>query len=82
MKKSSFLSLNWDDFGKGLLVAFITALITGLYNLLQSGASFDWITLKPVLIASVGAGVAYILKNLFSNSEGTFMTKEPLKYKK
>lgn len=70
MKKSKFLSLNAQDYLKGFLVAIGTALLTGLYDLLQTNAAFDWITLKPVVLASVAAGVAYLLKNLFTNSQG------------
>jgi hypothetical protein len=75
MKRSNFLKLNTNDFLKGLLMVFITALITGLYEKFQSGIfNFDWETFKPVVMASVSAGFAYLLKNLFTNSQG-----EPLK---
>jgi drug/metabolite transporter (DMT)-like permease len=74
--KSNFLSLSATDFLKGLFVAIGTALLTGLYDLLQKGASFDWPTLKPVVLASVAAGIAYLIKNLFTNSQNQLMVSE------
>ena len=68
--KSEFLKLNWVDLGKGLLIAFFSALITGLYELLQTGAVLDWLTIKPVLLVAVAAMLSYLIKNLFTNSEG------------
>jgi hypothetical protein len=82
MKKSSFLTWNAKDFFTGLIMVIITAIVTGVYQIIQSGGLFDWVTLKPVLLAAIGAGLSYLIKNLFTNSEGTFMTKEQLKYKK
>jgi hypothetical protein len=70
MKKSKYLKLNSSDFLKGLLVALITALLTGLYQVIQTGGDLTWIALKPVILATVGAGISYLLKNLFTNSEG------------
>ena len=75
--KSSFLKLNWKDFIKGLILAFITALITGFYELLQEGAfAFDWVTLKPVLMVSIAAALSYLIKNLLTNSEDKLLTAE------
>jgi hypothetical protein len=74
--RSTFLNLNARDFFKGLVMVLVTALVTGLYELLQNGSPFDWPNLKVVLIASVGAGVAYILKNFFTNSQGELFTFE------
>jgi hypothetical protein len=76
--KSKFLTLNLNDFWKGLLVAGGTALLTGLYQVLQSGGSFDWVTLRPVVVATVGALVTYIVKNLFTNSAGQLFKREKL----
>jgi VIT1/CCC1 family predicted Fe2+/Mn2+ transporter len=70
--KSGFLKLSWADLGKGLLVAFFSALITGFYQLLQSGAALDWITIKPVLLVAIAAGLSYLIKNLFTNNAGEF----------
>jgi len=57
-----------------MIVAFFCTLITGLYQLIASGFEFNWITLKPVVIAAVGSGISYLTKNLLTNSNGNFMT--------
>ena len=66
--KSKFLTLNWKDFSRGLLIAVLTAVLTGVINLLDTGAVFTWLTLKPVLIAGVSAALSYLLKCLATNS--------------
>jgi hypothetical protein len=73
---SKFLRLNRRDFIRGLIVTVICTLITGIYQVLASGFEFNWITLKPVVIAAVGAGISYLTKNLLTNSAGKFMTFE------
>lgn len=70
MKSSKFLRLNWQDIGKGVLMAFLGALITGLYQLLNTGALFNLDSLKSVLMVALAAGISYIIKNYFTNSEG------------
>ena len=76
MKTSEFMKLKSADFWKGLLLAVITAAITAAYTAITTTtdlAQFDW---QPVGIASIGAFAAYILKNLFTNSEGTPLKPE------
>lgn len=72
--RSKFLRLNSRDFFKGLIVTIICTLITGIYQLLVNGFAFNWITLKPVVIAALGSGISYLTKNLLTNSDGDFMT--------
>jgi len=72
--RSKFFRLNSRDFIKGLIVTIICTFITGLYQLIASGFILNWITLKPVVIAAVGAGVSYLTKNLLTNSDGDFMS--------
>ena len=72
--QSSFLSLNTKDFIKGLVVAVLTSVITIIYTSLQAGSlEFNW-----KLIASTGlsSALAYILKNLVTNSDDEMMKKE------
>ncbi len=73
---SKFLRLNRRDFIRGLIVTVICTFITGAYQIITSGFEFNWITLKPVVIAAIGAGVSYLTKNLLTNSKGSFMTYE------
>jgi putative flippase GtrA len=74
--KSTFLNLNLKDLVKGFIVAIVTALLTGIYQVIQSGGVFDWITIKPVVIASVGAGISYIIKNYLTNSNDEILKKD------
>jgi len=76
---SKFLRLNSRDFIKGLIVTIICTLITGFYQLIAGGFAINWLSLKPVVIAAVGAGISYLTKNLLTNSRGDFMTWEEVK---
>jgi len=75
--KSKFLTLNWKDFSRGLLIAFLTAVLTGIINILDAGAVFTWVTLKPVLIAGISAALSYLLKCLATNSHDQMFKREP-----
>ncbi len=75
--KSKFLTLNWKDLSRGLLIAFLTAILTGVINILDTGAVFTWTTLKPVLIAAVSAALSYLLKCLATNSQDQMFKREP-----
>lgn len=75
--KSKFFTLDWKDFSRGLLIAFLTAMLTGVINILDTGAVFNWLTLKPVLIAGVSAALSYLLKSLATNSQDQMFKREP-----
>ena len=75
--RSKFKALNMIDFGKGLLIAFLTALFTGLIELFQAGPfTFDWVTLQPIVYSAISAALAYLIKNFFTNSTGDLLKKE------
>lgn len=74
--RSDFLRLNSRDFYKGLIVVVICTFITGLYQVVANGGIINWITMKPVVIAAIGAGISYLTKNLLTNSNGEFMKNE------
>jgi len=74
--RSGFLTLNSRDFFRGLIVAVICSLITGLYQLIISNGVVSWQTLKPVLIAALGSAISYLTTNLLTNSRGDFMKSE------
>jgi hypothetical protein len=76
---SKLLRLNRKDFLKGLWIAIICTLITGFYQLIASGFTINWETLKPVVIAAIGSGVSYLTKNLLTNSDGEFLSNEKAK---
>jgi len=77
--KSKFLTLDWKDFSRGLLIAFLTAVLTGVINMLDAGAVFTWATLKPVLIAGISAALSYLLKCLATNSQDQMFKREPVR---
>ena len=68
---SNFLSLNTKDFIKGMIVAVLTALFAGILELLKAGPFLlDWPTFQPIVMAAIAAAIAYLSKNLFTNSDG------------
>jgi hypothetical protein len=74
--KSSIFTLNKIDFVKGLVIAVLTSVITIIYNTVQLGSlTFDW---KTIFTAAASSALAYILKNLLTNSNDQFLTKEPI----
>jgi hypothetical protein len=75
--KSKLFTLDSRDLINGLLIAFLTAILTGIIQILGDGAVFTWIVLKPVLIAAISAALSYLLKNLATNSHNELFTKEP-----
>lgn len=75
--KSRFLTLNWKDFSRGILIAFLTAVLTGVINILDTGVVFTWVTMKPVLIAGISAALSYLLKCLATNSQDQMFKREP-----
>lgn len=75
--KSNFLSLNLKDLIKGFVVAVSMAILTAVYTAIEAGnLAFTWEFFKPVLITGLGAGIAYLLKNLFTNSQDQMLMKE------
>ena len=75
--KSKFLTLDWKDLSRGLLIAFLAALISGVINILDTGAVFTWESLRPVLIAGISAALSYLLKCLLTNSNDVMFKREP-----
>jgi len=64
MKKSTFLSLNWQDFLKGLVVAVGGGIVAIVAPSIESGNfTFNWTIIWHTAAA---AGLSYIAKNLFS----------------
>jgi hypothetical protein len=70
MSNSPFGKLNLRDLINGLVVAFLTASLTGLVQILDSGVLPTLAELKSAGLAGVVASLAYLLKNLVTNSQG------------
>ena len=74
---SKFLNLNLLDLLKGLIVAVGAVVLTGIYAIVIAGhfpAAADWHT---ILLSGAAAGLSYIIKNFFSNSQSVPMKPEP-----
>jgi hypothetical protein len=75
--QSTFLTLGSKDFLKGLVLAVLTAVITIVYTSIEAGSlAFDW---KAIGMTALSSALAYIMKNLFTNSEGELLKKDPKK---
>lgn len=70
---SALGKLNGNDFIKGLILAVITAVLTAVYNTLESGSQIDW---KAVATIGITAFIGYLLKNIASNSNGEVLKKD------
>lgn len=64
---SKQFSLNLQDLGKGLIVAIVTPALVILQSSIAAGSLvLDW---KSIAMASIGGGVAYLLKNFFTPAQ-------------
>lgn len=71
---SKFLNLNSSDFLKGLLMAVLSSVITVVYQTVEAGSLvFDWKAIGTIALTSA---LAYITKNLFTNSAGNILQRE------
>jgi len=73
MKESKFMRLGVKDFLKGLLMAVLAALSSTIIAWASTGDPFN-----PGIIwrSALAATVAYLAKNLLTNSHDEFLTKE------
>lgn len=74
--KSNFLRLNTSDLVKGFVVAFLSASLTGIVNILDAGTLPLLSDLKQAGIVGLTAGLSYLLKNLLTNSQDEILKKE------
>lgn len=76
---SRFLMLNWFDFVKGLIITVIGTVVSTGYELfiddkvLPSTWNGWW---TNILLPGVLAGISYLIKNLFTNSNNQFAARE------
>lgn len=69
-KFSEFLKLNIGDFIRGLIVAVFAAILVPISQTIESGSlTFDWAAMGKMALA---AAIAYLGKNLLTNSRGSF----------
>ena len=74
---SKFFSLNTSDLLKGLYMTMGTSVVVALEPILVSGVWPTWTEMKTIALAGLAAGALYLLKNMFTNSEGIVFKTEP-----
>lgn len=75
--KSGFLRLAKNDIVKGFIMTAIGASLGGIYTAMQAGTIISMAVLKAAGMTGATAGVSYLLKNLFTNSQDQFAKPEP-----
>jgi hypothetical protein len=84
MQKSPLFSISLNDTGKAIIMLLITGFVTtlggSLLPVLTGGGFPTWIELVDILkfslATALASGFSYILKNMFTNSDGKFAKKE------
>jgi hypothetical protein len=73
---SNFLSLSLPDYIKGVLVAAFSAVLSGIYNIIQAGSFPTAEQWHNTLMVAITAAIAYLMKNFLTNSNGVPLTPE------
>lgn len=77
MKNSKMMSLSKKDVFKSIILLALTALILGVYDVLQTGVfPLTWVAWQPILASAASACLAYIIKSFLTNSEDKFLKLE------
>ena len=70
---SGIFELNWRDLIKGLILSVLTAVLTYIYQILQSGnLTIGW---NQVALVSITALLGYLIKNLATDTNGKLLGK-------
>ena len=73
---SEYKSINWKDAGKGFLIMAGGTALPSIFLVLQSGKLPTGSELLTILGTALSAGLTYVFKNFFTNSENKLGTKE------
>ena len=71
-------SITVKDIAKGFFVAVGGAVLTGVQTSLSSGNIPNAADAQTMGMAGAAAGVAYLIKQLLTNSKGELMKSEPV----
>jgi hypothetical protein len=74
---AKFLALKGIDYVKGFVVAVLTAVLTAVIPVIQTGTFPTGAQLKTMLISGLAAGIAYLIKNMLTNSKDELFKPEP-----
>ncbi len=67
-------TIKLSDFWRGFIIAVIMAVLTVIYESVQKG-SLD-VSWNSAILAGVGAGASYLLKNLGTGQNGKLLTNK------
>lgn len=73
---SDFFKLNWRDIGKAVLMLFITSVLTTITEVIGTGSLPTLSQIKTALLSGLIVSIGYIIKNVFTNSDGEALKKE------
>ena len=74
--RSKFLNIDYKDLAKGFVTSFFTAVLTAIVVVINTGTIPTNLEFIGILKIAFLSGIAYLIKNLFTNSEDDFLTKE------
>lgn len=74
--KSNFLSLNLTDFLKGAALAVLAVIVATVTTLLNAGTLFSAASLTIIGTAALSAFIAYLGKQLLTNSQNQLFVTE------
>ena len=74
--KSQFLRINEYDILRWLVVAIMSATLTALYNFFSTWIVVWKEQLTACALAWITAGLWYLIKNVFTNSDWKILTTE------
>ena len=65
------------DLLKGFIMAILGALLASIYSVFNAGTlNFTWTFWQPILLSAFGAGISYLIKNFFTNSNNQILKTE------
>lgn len=66
--------LKLSDFWRAFFLAIVMDVLTVIYQTVQKGTlTFDW---EAIALAGIGAGCAYLLKNLATGQNGKILSNK------
>ena len=71
---SQLFKLDWRDLVKGLVMVLLTSVMVGLLTLLQNNVPLPYLN-DPTVRAILSAGLAYLVKNLATDTDGKLVGK-------
>lgn len=73
---SKLFKINFSDVSKAFIVFFIASILQGVVQIMNAGNVPTQEELVSILGVSFKASIAYLFKNVLTNSKGKFMKKE------